>query len=125
MNLTTKISLTIELEGSALIRKSKPEVIKHSVFKRNFEHRKQKDKDNSKMTKNNTFEYYSLVTKPATQHINISTEAYKYMISKECPSWIKPKIWMAMNEIQKLETHLQRICKHVGGKSFTYEILGD
>ena len=37
MNNTTKISLTIELEGSTLVRKSEPEIIKYSVTKRDLE----------------------------------------------------------------------------------------
>lgn len=71
MNNTTKISLTIELEGSTLVRK------------------------------------------------------YEYMTSNECPFWAKPKVWAIMSETQRLEAHLQRTCEHVGGKSFTYEVLGD
>lgn len=126
MNDTTKISLTIELEGSTLVRKSEPEIIKYSVTKRDLEpNRKWRDKDGLKIVKKGIYKNYPLIAKPASQHINMSVEAYEYMISGECPSWFKPNIWATMTTTQRLEAHLQRTCEHVGGKSFTYEVLGD
>ena len=126
MNYSPKISLTIELEGSTLVRKSEPEIIKYSVTKRDLEpNKKWKGKDGLKIVRNARFKHYSLIAKPVNQHINISVEAYKYMTSNECPYWAKPKVWAMMSETQRLEAHLQRICEHVGGKSFTYEVLGD
>ena len=126
MNYSPKISLTIELEGSTLVRKSEPEIIKYSVTKKDLEpNKKWKGKDGLKIVRNARFKHYSLIAKPASQHINISVEAYRYMTSNECPYWAKPKIWAMMSETQRLEAHLQRICEHVGGKSFTYEVLGD
>ena len=126
MNYSPKISLTIELEGSTLVRKSEPEIIKYSVTKRDFEpNKKWKSKDCLKVVRKGAFKHYPLIAKPTNQHINISVEAYKYMTSNECPYWAKPKVWAMMSEPQRLEAHLQRICEHVGGKSFTYEVLGD
>lgn len=126
MNYSPKISLTIELEGSTLVRKSEPEIIKYSVTKRDLEpNKKWKGKDGLKIVRNARFKHYSLIAKPTSHHINICTEAYKYMTSNECPYWAKPKVWAIMSETQRLEAHLQRICEHVGGKSFTYEILED
>lgn len=126
MNYSPKISLTIELEGSTLVRKSEPEIIKCILTKRDFEpNKKWKGKDGLKIVRNARFKHYPLITKPASHHINICTEAYRYMTSNECPYWAKPKIWAMMSETQRLEAHLQRICEHVGGKSFTYEVLED
>ena len=126
MNNTIKISLTIELEGSTLVRRSEPEIIKFSVTKRDLEpNKKWKDKDGLKVVRRGIIKNYPLIAKPAKQHINMGIEAYKFMTSNECPSWVKPKIWSSMNEIQRLEAHLQRTCEHVGGKSFTYKILED
>ena len=126
MNYSPKISLTIELEGSTLVRKSEPEIIKYSVTKRDLEpNKKWKGKDGLKIVRNARFKHYSLIAKPVNQHINISVEAYKYMTSNECPYWAKPKIWAMMSETQRLEAHLQKTCEHIGGKSFTYEVLGD
>ena len=126
MNNTAKISLTIELEGSTLVRKSEPEIIKYSVTKRDLEpNKKWKGKDGLEVLKKGVYKNYPLIAKPASQHINMSMEAYEYMTSGECPSWAKPKIWATMSKTQRLEAHLQRTCEHVGGKSFTYKILED
>lgn len=126
MNYSPKISLTIELEGSTLVRKSEPEIIKCILTKRDFEpNKKWKGKDGLKVVRNVRFKHYPLIAKTASHHINICAEAYRYMTSNECPYWAKPKIWAMMSETQRLEAHLQRICEHVGGKSFTYEVLGD
>lgn len=126
MNNTTKISLTIELEEGTLVRKSEPETIKYSVTKRDLEpNKKWRGKDGLEVVRKGTFKHYPLIAKPASQHINMSVEAYKYMTSNECPFWAKPKVWAIMSETQRLEAHLQRTCEHVGGKSFTYEVLGD
>src|SRR5574344_749658 len=111
MNNTIKISLTIELEGSTLVRKSEPEIIKYSVTKRDLEpNKKWKSKDGLKVVRKGAFKHYPLIANPASHHINISVEAYKYMTSNECPYWAKPKVWAMMSETQRLEAHLQRIC---------------
>ena len=126
MSHSPKISLTIELEGSTLVRKSEPEIVKYSITKRDLEpNKKWKSKDGLKVVRKGTFKYHPLIAKPASHHINICVEAYKYMTSNECPYWAKPKVWTMMSETQRLEAHLQKICEHVGGKSFTYEVLGD
>ena len=126
MDNTTKISLTIELEGSTLVRKSKPEIIKYSVIKRDLEpNKKWRGKDGLEVVKRDTYKNYLLIAKPAHQHINMSIEAYNYMTSGECPSWAKPKIWATMNKTQRLEAHLQRTVEHLGGLSYTYQIFED
>lgn len=126
MNNTTKISLTIELEGSTLVRQSEPEIIKYSVTKRDLEpSKKWKGKDGLEVVRKGTFKHYSIIPRPASQHINMSIEAYEYMTSSECPYWSRPNVWRKLNKTEKLEAHLQRICEHMGGKSFTYEVLGD
>lgn len=126
MNNTTKISLTIELEGSTLVRQSEPEIIKYSVTKRDLEpSKKWKGKDGLEVVRKGTFKHYSVIPRPASQHISMSIEAYEYMTSSECPYWSRPNVWRKLNETERLEAHLQRICEHMGGKSFTYEVLGD
>lgn len=126
MNNTTKISLTIVLKGSTLVRKSEPEVIKYTITKRDLEpHKKWRGKDGLEVVKKGEYKWYPRIPKPATQHINMNVDAYNYMTSSECPYWAKPKVWATMSETQRLEAHLQRVCEHVGGKSFTYEVLED
>lgn len=127
MNNTTKISLTIELEGSTLVRKNEPEIIKYSVTTKDLKsNKKHKGKNDLKVVKEGTVKHYPLISKPAFYHISIGRESYDYMISKECPSWFRNiKAWKNMTETQRLEEHLHRLCVSKRGKSFSYVILKD
>lgn len=126
MNNTIKISLTINLEGSTLVRKSEPEVIKYTVTERDLNpNKKWKGKDGLKVVKRGSFNHFSYETKPASQHINMTEEAYRYMVSSDCPYWSKPKVWNSLSAKERLESHLQRVCEHCNGTSYTYEILED
>lgn len=70
--------------------------------------------------------FHTRKCKPATQSLNISKEAYEYMIGKDsCPSWSKPSKWAAMSEKERLEAHLQRTVEHLGGISYTYQVFED
>lgn len=124
MNNLIKISLTIELEGSTLVRKSEPEVIKYTTIEKNPKlSKKKKGIETLKVVKKGEFKHYPLEIKPASLHVNIGVDAYNYMISSECPYWIKPKVWATMSKKQRLEEHLKRTCEHHRGKSFTYVVL--
>lgn len=126
MNNEIKILLTIELEGGTLVRKSEPEIIKYQVTERDYDNTKKwRGSDGKKVLKKGSFKHYSFETKPASKHINITQEAYSYMTSSECPYWVKPKVWGHMTAKERLENHLQRMCEHFNGKSFTYEVLKD
>lgn len=70
--------------------------------------------------------FHTRKCKPATQSLNLSKEAYEYMIDKgSCPSWSKPGKWAAMSEKERLEAHLQRTVEHLGGVSYTYQVFED
>lgn len=70
--------------------------------------------------------FHTRKCKPATQSLNMSKEAYEYMIDKDsCPSWSKPGKWAAMSEKERLEAHLQRTVEHLGGVSYTYQVFED
>lgn len=125
MNNTIKISLTINLEGGALVRKSEPEVIKYVITAKTANsNKKKRSKDNFKVVEKGSFKHFSYETAPASQHINMTEEAYKYMTS-ECPYWVKPKVWNKLNKKERLELHLQRTCEHFHGTSYSYTILDD
>lgn len=126
MNNNIKISLTIELEGSTLVRKRLPELITYSISKKelNFSN-PLKGKEGDKIVKRGRVNHYPLETKPAYLHINMTIEAFNYMTSNECPYWSTPKDWNKMKPKERLEAHLQRTCEHHRGKSFTYFILED
>lgn len=70
--------------------------------------------------------FHTRKCKPATQSLDMSKEAYEYMIDKgSCPSWSKPSKWAAMSEKERLEAHLQKIVEHLGGVSYTYQVFED
>ena len=61
----------------------------------------------------------------ASQSINMTKEAYDYMVSKECPYFAKPKDWARMSKVKRLEAHLEETCKALGGISYTYQVFED
>lgn len=64
--------------------------------------------------------------KTCAQSINISKEAYSYMVSNgSCPIGIKSFIWNKMKAKERLELHLALLCKDLGGTSYTYKVFDD
>lgn len=124
MDNVIKISLTIQLEGSTLVRQSNSEMIKYSIAEGTTSKQK-KNKDGHKVVKSGEHIHYPLKSKPALLKINMGKEAFDYMTSKECPPFSKPKVWFKMTEKERLEAHLKRVCAHHRGKSFTYIVLED
>lgn len=124
MNSQVKVLLTIQGIPGGIIKPVKREVKRWTLTKAEcFSYYNGKDKNKVMKAGNYTAITYEVV--PCSQSIKLTYDAYKYMISGECPSWIKPKIWAVMNKTQRLEAHLQRTCEHMGGKSFTYKVLED
>lgn len=140
-----KLNLSIELPGSTIL--SKEECLKTTrkviekktragkIYKKTIE---VKVEDWEKMEKysmrvtniNGTnpeiITFHTRKCKPATQSLNMSKEAYEYMIDKDsCPSWSKPGKWTAMSEKERLEAHLQRTVEYLGGISYTYQVFED
>ena len=64
-------------------------------------------------------------TIPCKKTINITREAYDYMISSECPEWAKVGEWKQLSRIKRLTQHMQRICENEGGISFEFQIFDD
>ena len=118
-----KIILNIELKGATMIREDRYEWIHYDVKKKDYN---VKGKEGLKSVNKGRVKHYNYIVKPATLHVNLTLEAYNYMISPECPSWVhKVKDWKKMTPVQRLENHLNRICQHHNGISFTYQILED
>ena len=136
-----KLSLSIELRGSTIL--SKEECLKttqETITTKNGRKRtvtkvvedwdkmekhtmRVTDKDG---TNPEIITFHTRKCKPATQSLNMSKEAYEYMIDKDsCPSWSKPGKWAAMSEKERLEAHLQRTVEHLGGTSYTYQVFED
>jgi hypothetical protein len=64
---------------------------------------------------------------PAYQSIKMNEEAYDYMTSIACPEWYPLGIskWKKLSPQERLELHLERTCKALNGKSYTYIVFGD
>ena len=140
-----KLNLSIELPGSTMLKKEECLKTTHKVIEKKTKAGKIYKKtikveveDWDKMEKHsmrvadkngtNTeiITFHTRKCKPATQSLNISKEAYEYMIDKDsCPSWSKPSKWTAMSKKERLEAHLQRTVEHLGGTSYTYQVFED
>ena len=136
-----KLSLSIELRGSTMF--SKEECLKttqETITAKNGRKRTvikavedwdKMEKHTMRVTGTNgtnpkIITFHTRKCKPATQSLNISKEAYEYMIGKDsCPSWSKLGKWAAMSEKGRLEAHLQRTVEHLGGISYTYQVFED
>ena len=136
-----KLSLSIELLGRTLF--SKEECLKTTQKTINTKNGKKKtvtkvvedwdkmEKYSMRVTDDNganpeIISFHTRKCKPATQSLNISREAYEYMIDKNsCPSWSKPSKWAAMSKMERLDAHLQKTVEHLGGTSYTYQVFED
>lgn len=105
-NENTKILLTINLEGGALIRQSEPTNMfyKHKGKKHNFKH-------------------YSLKQSDCTMKININHNTYKYWISNEAPYSMKLNVWNKMKPEDKVIYHCTQLMRDYNGKSFKIEYI--
>ena len=140
-----KLNLSIELPGSTMLSKEECLKTTHKVIEKKTKAGKiykktikvevedwdKVEKHSMRVTNTNgtypeIITFYTRKCKPATQSLNISNEAYEHMIDGDsCPSWSKPGKWAAMSEKERLEAHLQRIVEHLGGISYTYQVLED
>lgn len=115
MDNNIKVLLTIELQGSKMVKGE--EISYKSIVKSKY------GKDKPKEIK---FKHRDIICKPATQHISINTDAYNYMRSKaEVPYWENKGRWVKISNKERLESHLQRMCEHFNGISYTYQVLDD
>ena len=140
-----KLNLSIELPGSTMLKKEECLKTTHKVIEKKTKAGKiykktikvevedwdKMEKYSMRVTdKNGTnpeiITFHTRKCKPATQSLNISKEAYEYMIDKDsCPSWSKPGKWAAMSKKERLETHLQRTVEYLGGTLYTYQVFDD
>lgn len=110
MNNNVKISLSITLQGSTLVRQEDFETVV------SFD--KKKNKRREKKVKS-----YSLVAKPAIISKQMTAEAYDYFTSMDsCPGF-KKKEWKKMTPTQRLEHHLADLCKFYKGIKYTYQVF--
>ena len=57
------------------------------------------------------------------QNINLTSDAYQYMISTEVPYFSTIKEWKNKSRKERLKVHLDRIAENFNEKSYSFEIL--
>ena len=143
MDTSIKVNLSIVLKGSTML--SEQECSKQLIKYVYNKHTKKKEKvvtlayDMDKVTSNRLFLDYKDAsgrhkepiyfmtrnTIPCKKTINISKEAYDYMVSSECPEWARVGEWKQLSRIKRLTQHMQRICENENGISFEFQIFED
>lgn len=124
MNNEIKVSLSVTLQGSVMYSQEQAKALEkekvgtgYDTFNMRVEGLKDGKKDAETIT------VKTRKNKPASQSLNLSMDAYNYMVSNEAPYFVKPRDWERLTKKQRLEAHLKRIVEELGGVSFTYAVL--
>lgn len=119
-----KISVSITLPGGVMLTQAEAKQLEKEKTGTGFDITKLKVED-----KKGNKDVLSIKTrkyKSCSQSINMSKEAYDYMTSKDsCLPNIKSYVWAKMNKTQRLEAHLDLVCKALKGTSYTYKVFDD
>lgn len=125
MNNEIKVSLNVTLQGSVMLSQEQAKALEkekegtgYDTFNMRVEGKKSDGKKDVQ-----TITVKTRKNKPASQSLNLSMDAYNYMVSNEAPYFVKPRDWERLTEKQRLEAHLKRIVEELGGVSFTYAVL--
>ena len=125
MNNEIKVSLSVTLQGSVMLSQEQAKALEkekegtgYDTFSVRVEDKKS---DGEKDVQ--TITVKTRKNKPASQSLNLSMDAYNYMVSSEAPYFVKPRDWERLTKKQRLEAHLKRIVEELGGVSFTYAVL--
>lgn len=125
MNNEIKVSLSVTLQGSVMYSQEQAKALEeekvgtgYDTFNMRVEEVKKNGKKDIKILNVKTRK-----SKPASQSLNLSMDAYNYMVSNEAPYFVKPRDWERLTKKRRLEAHLKRIVEELGGVSFTYAVL--
>lgn len=125
MNNEIKVSLSVTLQGSVMLSQEQAKALEkekegtgYDTFNMRVEGKKSDGKKDVQ-----TITVKTRKNKPASQSLNLSMDAYNYMVSNEAPYFVKPRDWERLTKKQRLEAHLKRIVEEFGGVSFTYAVL--
>lgn len=120
-----KVSLSIVLQGSIMYSQEQAKALEkekegtgYDTFNMRVESKESDGKEDVQ-----TITVKTRKNKPASQSLNLSMDAYNYMVSNEAPYFVKPRDWERLTKKQRLEAHLKRIVEELGGVSFTYAVL--
>lgn len=130
MNNEIKVSLSVTLQGSVMLSQEQAKALEeekvgtgYDTFSMKVEGKKSDGKKSDGKEDIQTITVKTRKCKPAGQSLNLSMDAYEYMIGKEAPYFVKPRDWERLTKKQRLEAHFKRICEELGGVSFTYAVL--
>ena len=119
-----KVSVSITLQGGVVLTQAEAEQLEKNKVGTGYDLTRIRVKDkkgNADVINVRTRKFRTI-----TQTISMCKEAYEYMTSKDsCPTSIKQYVWAKMKPIQRLEAHLDLICKHLRGISYTYKVFDD
>lgn len=125
MNVT-KLTANIELPGSVMFgkgacQKSPKELTEYNclIVEDRISKGKKLEYKKEKLT------FFTRKCIPTLQVINMSEEAYQYMISNEVPSFSNRNSWMKMSKEQRLAAHLNETAASLGGKLASYCVYPD
>lgn len=125
MNNEIKVSLSVTLQGSVMLSQEQAKALEkekegtgYDTFSMRVEGKRSDGKKDVQ-----TITVKTGKCKPASQSLNLSMDAYNYMVSSEAPYFVKPRDWERLTKKQRLEAHLKRIVEELGGVSFTYAVL--
>lgn len=125
MNIT-KLTANFELPGSIMFGKEACQKSPKEYTESNYLVVEDKIKVGKKTKiKKEKIQFYTRKSIPALQVINMSEEAYQYMISNEVPSFSTKSAWNKMTGEQRLVAHLNETATSLGGKLVDYTIYPD
>lgn len=120
-----KVSLSITLQGGVMYSQEQAKALEkekegtgYDTFNMRVEGKKSDGKKDVQ-----TITVKTRKNKPASQSLNLSMDAYNYMVSSEAPYFVKPRDWERLTKKQRLEAHLKRIVEELGGVRFTYAVI--
>lgn len=122
----TKLTANFELPGSTMFGKEACQKSPKELTEYNYlivEDTVQKGKKTKH--KKEKLVFFTRKCIPILQVINMSEEAYQYMISNEVPSFSNRSTWMKMSKEQRLVAHLNETATYLGGKLASYCVYPD
>ena len=119
-----KVSVSITLQGGVMLTQAEAEQLEKNKVGTGYDLTRIKVK--GKKGNADVINVKTRKFRTVTQTISMCKEAYEYMTSKgSCPPDIKQFVWAKMKPVQRLEAHLDLVCKHLKGISYTYKVFDD
>ena len=119
-----KVSVSVTLQGSVMLTQAEAKQLEKNKVGTGYDLTRIRVSDKKGNT--DVINIRTRKSRSATHTINMCKEAYDYMTSKDsCPPNIKQSIWAKMKLAQRLEAHLDLVCKHLKGISYTYKVFDD